>query len=111
MLIFALIKDSLSRKILTDSNLIFYSTDTLVESVIKHKEIILQKSELDEESFDFLFDSIMKNITIVKMEYYNSFIGAAKDVIGKIDIEDVPFVALALSMTCDGIWSDNNHFK
>ena len=28
-----------------------------------------------------------------------------------IDIEDVPFIALALSIGNDGIWSDDNHFQ
>ncbi len=30
---------------------------------------------------------------------------------GEVDIEDVPFIALALSIDNHGIWTDDSHFK
>jgi predicted nucleic acid-binding protein len=35
----------------------------------------------------------------------------AHKIIGSIDSFDVPFVALALSIDNDGIWSNDKHFK
>ena len=34
----------------------------------------------------------------------------AERVMGKIDRDDVPFVALALSLPIDGIWTEDKHF-
>jgi len=34
----------------------------------------------------------------------------AEKIMGKIDKDDVPFVALALSFPNDGIWSEDKHF-
>ena len=35
----------------------------------------------------------------------------AKEIIGKIDEKDIQFVALALSIKNDGIWSNDKHFE
>jgi len=34
----------------------------------------------------------------------------AEKIMGRIDKDDVPFVALALSFPNDGIWSEDKHF-
>jgi len=35
----------------------------------------------------------------------------AEEIVGSIDRDDVPFVAAALSIRCDGIWSDDKDLK
>ena len=35
----------------------------------------------------------------------------AKEIMDKIDPSDTPFIALALVVENDGIWSDDRHFE
>ena len=34
----------------------------------------------------------------------------AEKIMGRIDMSDVPFVALALSLPSDGVWTEDKHF-
>jgi predicted nucleic acid-binding protein len=106
----ALTKDSIVRNLLIDSQFTLFAPDTLIKEIKKYEEFILQKSGLSKEEFEMLFALITENISIIQKEDYEEKIQEAKHIIGSIDIKDVPFIALALSITNDGIWSDDNHF-
>lgn len=72
--------------------------------------MILEKSGLSKDEFKILLNLIIDKIVIVKKENYQKFLEEAKNILGKIDIEDVPYLALALYIKGD-IWSDDNHFQ
>ena len=111
IVISALIKDGISRELLFYSPFTLYSSDTLIESTTKYENLILEKSELSKEDFEKLLSSILQNIKIVERSEYEKYMEEANKLMGQIDIEDVPFIALALSINNDGIWSDDAHFK
>src|SRR3989344_8057007 len=98
ILISALIKDSFSRKIILESNFKFLSPDFSLQEIEKYKEEILEKSGITNNDFYTLLYSILDKIEIVKKDEYNYKIKEAEDIIGKIDIKDVPFIALALAL-------------
>lgn len=50
-------------------------------------------------------------IEIVPKEIYEEKQNKAIEIIGKIDIKDVPFISCALTLNVDGIWSDDAHFE
>src|SRR3989344_178562 len=107
----ALIKDGKSRELLTLSQFTFYSPDKLIESIEKYKEEFIEKSGLSIEDFETLLNFILEKIIIVKQEDYESKLEQADKIIGHIDVEDVYYIALALSIENDGIWSDDVHFQ
>jgi predicted nucleic acid-binding protein len=45
------------------------------------------------------------------MNKYKPFREKALKIMESIDKKDAPFIALALSIPVDGIWSDDKHFK
>jgi predicted nucleic acid-binding protein len=53
----------------------------------------------------------LTNIQVVPAEDILRKWDEAERIIGKIDTGDIPFIALALSIKCDGIWSDDNDLK
>ena len=110
VVISALIRDSTSRGLLTASPFAFYSPDTLLLSIKKYKDEIIEKSGLTSGEFETLLDFILGKITIIKNEEYESNLEQASIIMGNIDLEDVPFIALALSIENDGIWSDDRDF-
>ena len=54
---------------------------------------------------------LLTNIEVVPKEDVLACWGVAEKIVGSIDVDDVPFVAASLSRSCDGIWSDDGHFK
>lgn len=109
-IIAALIRDGQSRNIIT-KNHDFITTDFSLEEINKHKQEILEKSGMDEFSFDLLLALVFYNIEIVPVSEYEGSIKEAKDLMGERDIEDVPFLALALAKEAGGIWSDDKDFE
>ena len=106
----ALIKNGKSRELLIDSPFTLYSPDSLISSIRKYEDFTLQKSGLSKEDFDTLLSLILENIVIVEKDQYQEQIPEAQKIMEKIDAEDVPYIALAISISNNGIWSDDAHF-
>jgi len=111
IIISALIREIKTREIITQFPSKLLSPDTLVSSVKKYSNLIIKKSRLQKREFEVLFESLMANITVVEENIYSDNIVKADSLIGKVDIENVPYPALALSVPNDGIWSDDKHLK
>ena len=111
VIISALIKNGKSRELLIDSPFTLYSPETLMNSLRKYEDLIIEKSGLSKEDFETLLNLLIENITIVERGDYKSYLEEAHKILGNVDIEDVPNIALSLSMVNDGIWSDDKHFQ
>jgi len=109
-IIAGLIRDSTVREILLYPRFEFYVPDHLLLEIKNHKEMLLKKSGLSDESFTLIFDLIISNIIVVPKSETNPRIEEATAIIGNIDPDDVPFIALALSVPNDGIWTEDRHF-
>ena len=109
-IIAALVKNGISREIILLGNIEFISPEFTIKEVRKYKEEILKKSKLNRNEFYQFFKIILSKITIVPKEEYANFIKEADEIIGSIDKGDVPFVALALTIPNDGIWTDDKDF-
>ena len=107
----ALMKDGKSREILTYYPFTFYSPDTLLESIEKYKTELIVKSGLSEKEFEGLLSFVLRRVKIVKKEDYESKLEEANEILGDIDVEDVIYIALALSIKNDGVWSNDRHFE
>lgn len=107
----ALIKEGKTRELIMEVPLTLYAPETLITDTKKYEDLIIEKSGLTREEFEALFELITENITIVKKENYEESMYEAEKIIGHIDRDDIPFLALALSIENDGIWSDDRHFQ
>ena len=47
----------------------------------------------------------------VPEQEYSKNIKKAEEIIGSIDSKDIPFLAVALSLNVNGIWSNDKHFQ
>lgn len=106
----ALIKDSITRKIIFnfDDRLLFPEPE--FDEIEKHKDEILEKSGLSEGEFYILLLGLLKHVEIIKAEDILSYKKEALKIMGKIDKDDVVFIATALAFKCP-IWSDDVHFQ
>ena len=107
-IIAALIKDGVSRRILSDKRFEFVTPEYSLSEISVYEQVIRKKAKLAHEEFGILFSLIFEYIEIIPLSEYAFFIEETKKLIE--DMDDVPFLALALSVKADGIWSDDAHF-
>lgn len=63
------------------------------------------------DEIDIILSLLLENISIAPAQIIQPNLIEAERIIGGIDPGDIPFVALALSIENDGIWSSDKHFE
>ena len=111
ILISSLLKDSTTREILLNESFNFYIPEIILSEVNKYLPYIIQKSELTEEELKELLNTLLENLILVPIDEYEKKMDKGMEIIGNIDENDSQFIALALSIENDGIWSNDKHFK
>ena len=107
----ALIKESTTRRILISTRFDFYTPEYVFIEIQNHSEEIMEKSKYDHQEFETMTDSILSNIMVVPTEDFKDFIPRAFQIMKNIDEDDSSFLALALMINSDGIWSNDPHFE
>lgn len=107
----ALIRDSITRKIIFNSQLDFYFPEPSLHMIRKYKEYVIEKSGLNSDEYDRILSTLLNYITLVPTEEIDKNWDKAKELIGHIDEEDVTFIATALSLTDAIIWSNDKDFE
>lgn len=107
----ALIRDSVVRGILLGSSHEFFIPEYAIEETRKHLDVVAKKSGLSESEIDSVIDTLLTNIKVIPADQVRSKWKEAEEAIGRVDSDDVPFVAASMSVSCDGIWSDDKHLK
>ena len=110
-IISALIKEGVSRKILSSKNLEFFTVGYIKEEIGKYKAVIIEKSAMSAKAIDTLFSLVMENMNVVPEEDVKLKMEEALNIMKGIDTKDAPFIAAALAMPNDGIWSHDRHFE
>lgn len=110
VLIAALMRDSAVRELLLNPFLEFYVPEHCFEEIERHVDEISKRSALSVQNVYLLLGILLASVQVVPAESILEWIGEAEKIMGKIDMDDVPFVALALSFLNDGIWTEDRHF-
>jgi predicted nucleic acid-binding protein len=111
ILIAALIKNSFTRKIFFSTDIEFFLPEYALEEVTRHRAKIARHSHLSYREIDLLLSLLLESVTVVPAQRILPHVKAAEALIGDVDKDDVPFVALALAMENDGIWSNDRAFE
>lgn len=89
----------------------FYLPEFALEEIENNKSKISRLSGLSSDEIDIVLDLLLDNISIVPVQMIKPYLEDANKLIGSIDPNDNPFVALALAVENDGIWSSDKHFQ
>lgn len=106
----ALLKKSTVRELLLNPIFEFYVPEFCIDETEGHVEEIAERSGLSVENVYLLLGVLLASVVVVPAERILKRYREAERIMGKIDRDDVPFVALALSFPNDGIWSEDKHF-
>jgi predicted nucleic acid-binding protein len=88
----------------------FYYPEISFHEIQKHKLLVLKKSGMSEKQFNNIFDILLDNVILVSEEQFAECLDEANDLMGKIDIDDVVFLACAIALETD-IWTDDGDFQ
>ena len=111
VLLGALIRNSTTRLLLMNPDHEFSIPEFALEEVAKYSNVISSKSGLTKKEIKLLLDTLAGNLKLVPLVEFAEGFAQAEKVLNNIDQKDVPFLALALSIKCDGIWSNDKHLK
>lgn len=107
----ALLRDSKTREILLYPFYEFYVPEFVVEEIRKILPTLIEQTETTKEKLDELLALFLSRVTIVPEEDYSHKLAEADELIGEFDKSDIPYLALALSIPNNGIWSNDNVFS
>lgn len=111
ILVAATIRDSAVRKIILQSDHLFFAPEEIVSEIGKYLDLISKKNSLSIAENKIILEHILKKVTLLPCAYFTGKFKEANNIIGKIDESDIPYIALALSFPNDGIWTEDKHFE
>lgn len=106
----AVIRNGISRKIITHADVQFFTVGFGKKEVEKHKDEILRKAHISEFGLELILNRLSDKLKVLNDEIIKSYLKEAEVIMEKIDKDDVVFIAAALA-TNSTIWSDDAHFK
>ena len=111
IIISSFIKDSITREILLSADIIFITPEWVHAEIKKYQEYIAKKAGINKNELIQFTNEIFKVVQTIPFDKYKSHIKKGLKAIGKIDKDDAPFIALALALSADGIWSNDKDFE
>lgn len=111
VLLSALIKNSSTRRILLESDWIFYYPEISFHEVRKYKNLVMKKSGLNNLEYSKLISMLLDKIILVPKEQMHLKLPEAKEIMKNSDQDDIPFIAAALSIDKSFIWSNDKGYK
>lgn len=107
----ALIKNSAVRGTIVGSNHEFLVPTHLIDEAREHLDEVEEKSGLSRSEIESVMNTLLGRIRFVEEDQVLSKWEEAEKAMKKVDEDDIPIVAAALAVRCDGIWSDDGHLK
>ncbi|MFH1054450.1 MAG: PIN domain-containing protein [Candidatus Woesearchaeota archaeon] len=97
--------------LITSQNHRFYAPRWIVEEIQKYKGSICDMISLSSKEFDENFDALLVFINILDSFEYELFMEKAKKVMDQRDWKDSDYVACALAVNADFIWTNDKDFS
>ncbi len=106
----ALIKDSTTRRIILTSRIRFVTVGLSLKEIKRYKAEFLEKAKISEVEFYKILALLFEKIDIADDIVIADRMADARRIMDNIDKDDTKFIALALAVENDGIWSEDRHF-
>lgn len=111
IVISSLLSKSVTRQLLFDTRIICHAPQFIIDEVTKYKRMILERTNLTEETYKKLYEKIMMHIKIIPDDEIYPCMDRALEIIGNKDPEDSPYLAAILCTNMDKLWSQDKVFE
>lgn len=107
----AFLRDSTVRRIVTLAGITLLVPEYLFEEVEGHLPELARRAGLDQGEARELYEALRAYFDVVPSELVDHGLGEATRVMEGIDPRDAIYLAAALAIPCDGLWSDDPHLR
>ena len=97
--------------ILTAQNYSFYAPQYIIKEIRKHKEAICKEARKMPEDFANENNPLLKYVTIVNESDYVHYMNKAEEIMKQRDIKDATYIATALRINANFIWTNDKDFR
>ena len=111
IIISGLLKDSAVRRIIISSGHDLYTPRFCTHEILANMDVICKKDGLSKQENLKVLSTLLGYMHEVDVGFYEKELSKAYNIMKKIDVNDTPYLALALSFDCDGIWTEDKHFE
>ncbi len=106
----ALLRDGHRRRQLMTSSAVFFAPQFLRMEIEKHRLDIVRRSGGSADAVDAVLTILYRRISWVADDQIRPHLPLATKLLGRVDPNDVPYLACAFAVDADGIWSGDPHF-
>lgn len=107
----AVLRDSTTRKLLLTTPIDFVVPDYAFQELDELIDEISSMNKLSREANKEIIAIIRENVSVLKIDNLIEMLDEAIQIMKDIDLTDAPILAAALSINCDGIWSEDPHLQ
>ncbi|MEK6988158.1 MAG: PIN domain-containing protein [Candidatus Thermoplasmatota archaeon] len=107
----AFLRSSTVRRILTFSLIDLYVPEFLWDEIGGHRSELERRASLSQGAAAELLELLEGYVTTIPIEALLPHWKRAAEAMRRVDSRDTAYVAAALAVPCDGIWSDDRHLK
>ena len=110
-LLAAIIKKGKTREILHSKKFDFWTVEGAITEITKHSALLTQKTGLTEQEIKSIYNLLLFDVKIIPEEKIIKKMPEAIQIMQKIDETDAIFIAGALAINADGIYTEDKHFE
>ncbi len=92
----AILKNSTTRNILVSEEFELFLSEYALLEIDNHRQFLLKKTQLSESEFAMTLNMLLER---------------GEQIMRGIDLDDAPFIALAMSVPNDGVWSNDKDLR
>lgn len=106
----ALLKEGPTRKAIHETQAALFAPDFLKSELARHRVELQRRSRMTAADFARLVDEIAAQIAWIPDAAIRAHLPEARRALGTVDMKDVPYLACALPIKADAIWSHDLDF-
>lgn len=107
-----LLRDGTTRGLLVDPPIDLIAPEAALAEIRRNAEAIVSRSSLSTDGVELMLALLTEGIDVLPRDSFADRVPEARERIGERDPGDVPFLAVALSHPCEGVWTHNlRHFQ
>ena len=107
VLISALMRDSTTRRLLVLGGHELHVPEYVFEEIEVHREELCSRADLTLDAFREVLGILRSHLAEHKVSDYGQQLDPALQLLKDRDVKDAPYVALALSLRADGLWTQD----
>ncbi|HKZ88689.1 MAG TPA: PIN domain-containing protein [Thermoplasmata archaeon] len=111
VLIAAYLRNSTIRRVILLSDIQLVVPEFIFEELERHLPELSKRAGLSKARSEELLERLRSRFVAIPEELVSSKLQTALDAMRDIDAKDAPYLAAALSVASEGIWSDDPHMK